>query len=73
MKTVRIVVSDHAFFQFDCPEGFDYGMFLKMVRLEGHYYDGVSVFVPYHHIQSIIMLDKDVMLAATQAQNETRQ
>lgn len=73
MKTVRIVLSDTAYIQFDVEDEFNYKWWLQTIKADGHYFDGVAVFVPYASIRQVIMLDKDVMTAAVESQGMVRQ
>lgn len=57
---IRIVLGPQAYMDISKPDNFDMGAFVTLIRANQYYFDGANVYVPYHAIQSILVLDPTI-------------
>lgn len=54
---IRIVLGPQAYMDIPKPDDFNMSAFVTTIRANGFYYDGAHVYIPYHAIESILLVD----------------
>ena len=60
VDSIRIVLGPQAYLDIPAPDGFDMTIFVTTIRANQFYYDGARVFIPYHSIEAILLIDPSV-------------
>ena len=54
---LRLITTQGSQFDFDPPDNFNFDHFVSSLKLNQHWYMPPNIFVPYHAISSVVMLD----------------